>query len=194
MSVYTLVLFAHILGVLGLFIGVGLEWATLLRLRQAQTMNQVRERIGLIGVQERLPQIGLLLILLAGIYMTATRWGWTTPWILVSLAVFVVIGALGGGLIDRRLGAIRRAALDEGSAESIPLALQAQIVDPVLWTALQVAAMLALGVVFLMTNKPDLLVSLIALVVAIGLGVVFARPWRRPREAKDPMRGATPGA
>jgi len=183
MSLYTLALFVHILGVLGLFTGVGLEWATLLRLRQAQTMPQVRERVGLIGVQERFPQIGLLLILLAGIYMTATAWGWNTPWILVSLGTLVVIGALGGGLVDRQLGVIKQAVMAGGAIDSIPATLQSQIADPMPWTALQTATWLALGVVFLMTNKPDLPVSLITVVVAAVLGVAFGQPWRRPVKA-----------
>ena len=184
MNDYTLALFAHILGVLGLFIGIGLDWTTILRLRRAQTMAQVREQTNLVGAQTRLIQFSLLLVLLAGAYLVETAWVWNTPWIYVSLGSLFVIGAFGGGLIDRRLRAIQRAAASEKASESIPAALQAQIADPVLWGVLQTAAFIALGVVFLMTNKPDLIISLITLAVAIILGVVSAQLWRRPREAQ----------
>ena len=49
MSVYTLALFAHLLGVLSLFIGMGLQWTITLRLRRARTVAQVREWSSLIG-------------------------------------------------------------------------------------------------------------------------------------------------
>ena len=91
MAFYSLALFAHIVGVLGLFIAIGLVLIGVLRLQQAQTVAQVRERINLTSIQGRLLPIASLLILLAGIYMTVTTWGWTTPWIDVSLAALVVI-------------------------------------------------------------------------------------------------------
>lgn len=193
MNDYTLALFAHILGVLALFIGVGLEWTTLHCLRRAETMAQVRKRIGLLGgLPVRLPPLGLLLVLAAGVYMAATAWDWNTPWILAALAAFVLIGVLGGGVIDRRLGAIREAAHAAASPEPIPPELERRIADPVLWTALQTAGFIAVGVVFLMTNKPGALASLTTLAVAIVLGVVTARPWRRPRLRAALAEEATP--
>ena len=79
MSLYALALFAHIVGVLGLFLAIGLVWISMLWLHQAQTTAQVRERVRLASFQERLLPAASVLILLAGVYMTATTWGWTTP-------------------------------------------------------------------------------------------------------------------
>ena len=192
MSFYTLALFAHILGVLGVFVGIAFDWTTILRLRRARTVALVREVTGLVGFQERLIQISSLLLLIAGIYMTVTTWGWRTPWILPSLAALIVMAALGGGVYGRRLAAIHKAA--EASDGTIPPALQRRIADPVLLTSVQTAGMLGLGVVFLMTNKPDLLASLIALAVALVLGVVSAQPWRRPRDARALVKEAQAGS
>jgi uncharacterized membrane protein len=192
MNDYTLALFAHILGALALFIGVGLEWTTLQRLRRAETMAQVREWIVLLrGVPMRLPPIGLLLILAAGVYMAATAWDWNAPWILAALAAFVLIGVLGGGVIDRRLVAIREAARATAALGEIPPELERRITDPVLWTALQTAGFTAVGVVFLMTNKPGALGSLTTLALATVLGVVTARPWRRPHKDGASLERAT---
>ncbi len=41
MSLYALALFAHIVGVLGLFMALGLLWISMLWLQQAQTTAQV---------------------------------------------------------------------------------------------------------------------------------------------------------
>lgn len=42
MSWYTVALFAHIVGVLTLFITMGLQWLSTLRLRQAESISQAR--------------------------------------------------------------------------------------------------------------------------------------------------------
>jgi hypothetical protein len=84
MSFYTLALFAHILGVLGLFIGIGLQWTSVLRFRRAQFVAQVREWTSLTSLLGILMPAASLLILVAGSYMTVTTWGWRTPWIDVS--------------------------------------------------------------------------------------------------------------
>jgi hypothetical protein len=190
MTFYSLALFAHIVGVLGLFIAIGLMWINILRLQQAQTISQVRERISLASIQEGLLPAASVLILLAGIYMTVNTWGWKTPWIDVSLAALVVVGALGGSVINRRLKAIRIASSTaEDPAALIPAELKRQITDTVLWTAVQTNGFIGLGVVFLMTTKPDLVGSLITLAVSLVLGVVSAQLWH-PRETTVPMREA----
>jgi len=188
MSVYTVALFFHILGVLGLFAGTALDWTTILRLRRVQSVALVREVTSLVPFQSRLTQISLLLILIAGVYMTVKNWEWSTPWILPSLGALVVMGALGGGVIGRRLAVIRNAAA--ASDGTIPPALQRQTASPVLLTTSQTSGMIGLGVVFLMTIKPDLLTSLIALAVALVLGVLSAQLWPRPRVAAAPVKEA----
>ena len=194
MSLYTLALFAHILGVLGVFVGISLDWATILRLRRARTVALVREVTSLVGFQARLIQISSLLLLIAGIYMTVTTWGRGTPWILVSLAALIVIGALSGGVNGRRLRAIQKAAAGESSDATIPPALQRQMADPILLTSVQTAGAVGLGAVFLMTTKPAWPGSLITLAVAVVLGVVSAQPWRRPREARALVQEAQAGS
>ena len=194
MSNYTLALFAHILGVLGVFVGIALDWATILRLRRARTVALVREVTSLVGFQTRLTQLSSLLLLVAGTYLTVTAWEWRTPWIVVSLAALIVIGALSGGVNGGRLKAIRKAAEAEASSAPIPPALQRRMADPVLLISVQTAVMVGLGAVFLMTIKPDWPGSLITLAVAVGLGVLSAQPWRRPREARGQVPEAQPGS
>jgi uncharacterized membrane protein len=124
--------------------------------------------------------------------MTATTWSWGTPWILVSLAGLLLIGVLANSVGSQRLRAIARAAAHEASSEGIPPALQRQIADPILLIGLQTAGMIGLGVVFLMTTKPDLFGSLLTLAVAIVLGVGSALLWPRSRAARGRAK-AIPG-
>lgn len=194
MSLYTLALFAHILGVLGLFVGLSFIWAGVLRLRRARTVAQVREGIGLTGLVRGLVPTASVLILVAGIYMTVTAWDSDPPWIVLSLVALVVMGVLGGVVSARRLSAIEKAAAVEDVAGPIPPTLQRRIVDPLLLTSVQTAGILGLGVVFLMTARPDLPGSLITLAVALVLGPVSAQFWRRPAGARVLVEGAAPGS
>jgi hypothetical protein len=84
-SVYSISLFLHVVGALGLFGAIALEWAG---------HEHPRRMSGPSG----------LAILASGIYMTATRWGFQ-PWIVLGLAGMVVIAALGPALA-RRSGAV----------------------------------------------------------------------------------------
>ena len=182
MNLYTLALFAHLLGVLGLFINLGLQWTSVFRLRRARTVSQVREWTSLLGGLGKLGPISAGLLLVAGMYMTATAWGLSTSWILVSLVTLLLLMALGMAVPFRRLKAIGRAVAEAEAPDGvIPSAMQRQIHDPLLWTSVQVMGSMALGVVWLMTTKPDLVGSLLVLAVALVLGVVSAQPWRHPR-------------
>jgi hypothetical protein len=188
MSNHTLALLGHIVGVLGLYAGLALDWATILRLRRVQTVAVAREVTSLVRIQTRIIQFSGLLVLITGIYMTVTAWGWGTPWILVSLGGLVVMGALSGGVDGSRLAAIRKAA--DTSEGVISPALQRRMADPILLTSVQTASMVGLGVVLLMTIKPDLIGSLITLAAALVLGVMSAQPWRRSREVKAQVHEA----
>jgi uncharacterized membrane protein len=193
MSLYTLALFAHILGIFGLFVGMGLQWTIALRLRRAQTLSQVREWSSLVRGVGRLSAVSGVVILAAGIYMMAVSWSLSTPWIVVSLAAILIMMILGMGVTARRLMAIRRAvAAVDATAEVISQQLRGQIHDPALWISAQMAASTALGVVFLMTAKPGLNGSLLATAIALTLGaivgVVSVRHWQNQRVPSIPVK------
>jgi len=114
-----------------------------------------------------------LIILLTGIYMSATRWG-AQGWIVVGLAGMVLIAVLGAAVSGRRAGAIASAL----PAEDGPIspALGRQVHAPVLALALGVRTGLFLGVVFIMSTTPTLAGSLAALAVAGVVGLAAAAP------------------
>src|SRR6266576_6113777 len=108
MTDYTIALFLHIVGALGMFVALAFEWVAWAGLRRSATVPEARGWLGLLGLVRRVGPASLGLILVAGLYMTATVVGWTA-WILVGLASFVVIAALGGISNGRSLPAIERA-------------------------------------------------------------------------------------
>ncbi len=64
-------------GALGLFVALGIEWTALLRLRGAATVEQAREWLGLFALVRRLGPASLVVVLLAGMYLAGTTWGFT---------------------------------------------------------------------------------------------------------------------
>ena len=170
---YHVALFAHITGALMYFVGVGLEVIVLRNLRRAQSVGQVRVWLQTGRGTIKLFRLSTVLILVAGVYMTLTVWGVWTPWIDVALIALIVFNALGPLVNGRRFRAIGQAMGALGSVASegdITGDLKRRIYDPTLRTSIHVMAAAALGIVFLMTVKPDLVGSLATMVAAIAVG------------------------
>jgi Predicted integral membrane protein (DUF2269) len=170
MSTYNIVLFLHVSGAIGYFIGIGTWLFILVGLRRAQRVEQVRALTNLTGWLGPFLGISVLLILATGLYMALTAWSLQTGWIGVALISLVVIAPLSTALIEPRRRAIARLA---GEAPDGPLSqsLEQRTHDSILATALQTVAALLLGIVFLMTTKPSFIGALIVMVVALALGL-----------------------
>jgi hypothetical protein len=65
-TLYSVVLFIHVIGMLGLFIGMGLQWIVIYRLRRAVTVTHVRDWLGLLAFNGRLSMASTVLIIGAG--------------------------------------------------------------------------------------------------------------------------------
>src|SRR5213593_2186165 len=175
MSLYALAVFLHIVGALGLFAALGLEWAGLLNLRRAGSAGQAQEWARLLASVRKVAGPAVLTILVTGIYLMATRWG-GQGWIGVGFGGLVLIALLGATLTGRRTGAIVRAATSD------PASLGDRVRDPVLIVSAWLRTALALGVVFIMTTKPAAAGAVTALGVAVVLGLAAGFPaWTRGR-------------
>ena len=181
MSVYAMVVFLHIVGALGLFAALGLEWASLYNLRRVATAGQVREWAKLLSALRLVGGPSALTILVTGIYLMATRWG-GQGWIGVGLGGLVLIAALGGALTGRRSAAIVHAAATEDGA--ISATLGHRLHDPVLLLSAWLRTALGLGIVFVMSIKPSAAWALTAMGVALVVGLAAGLPsWSRGRRA-----------
>lgn len=182
MTLYSLALFAHIIGVLGLFIAIGVESMSMIFLRRARTVAQVREWAGATTAMDKVHPVATLLILGGGLYMTVAVWGWSTAWIDLSLLVVLALSVLGPLVNGRRFRAIHAAA-EAAPAGSVPAELARRIEDPVLWTSLCTMSGIAVGIVALMTFKPALGGTVVILAVAGALGLALSRGAGRTRAA-----------
>ena len=178
MTLYPVALFLHIVGALGLFTALALEWTSLRQLRRAATAEQAREWLGAVRLVRLVGPASLVVLLVPGLYMTATAWGWV-PWITVALGAMALLPPLGAfnGLRLARIGPVV-------AAEQGPLSpgVRRRLREPLLWTSVQTRAALVLGIVFLMTVKPDLSGALLTVGTAVVLGLAASWPaWGRAR-------------
>src|SRR6266849_2723973 len=108
MSIYTIVLFLHVSGAIGYFIGIGIWLFGLATIRRAQRVEQVRAITNLIAMSGPLFAISVLLILVTGLYMALTVWSLQTAWIAVALISLVIMAPFGTAIIEPRRRAIDR--------------------------------------------------------------------------------------
>jgi hypothetical protein len=196
---YQTALFLHILGVLGFFIALGVSYTAVLGVRRAQTIQSIRLWTSATnGVNRILFPLSGLLILVAGIYMVQTEWSERAPWASVALIALFIL-AIGAPVTQgRRLAALRRSAAAQPESAPVTDALWAQAHDAVTWVSVNASAALAIGIVYLMTLKPDALGSVIALLIAPVVGMVFGfltqgRSAAATALAPTPAPALTPG-
>lgn len=178
MNSYSIALFLHVVGALGFFVALGLEWTSLRHLQRATTTEQVREWLRVPAEMGRMGMIAMLTLLVAGFYMMAAAWH-GAAWIIVTLGAIVLMIV---AMVPARRGmaAIGKTAGTERGAVSP--ALSQLLHDPLLEISLQTRVAMTLGIVFLMTTKPGWGGSLLSMAVAIVLGLASA--WSLPRRAQ----------
>jgi hypothetical protein len=171
MALYPYALFFHIVGVIGLFISMSLELAIVFRLRAAQTTAQIHEWMAINRAIEKILPISALLILVSGLTMLFTVWGWGQAWIDLSLGLLIVVGVLGAVINAPRIKAIQK-AVEAAPAGPVPASLQKLISDPVLRAYALIPGFMALGAVSLMTLKLDWIGSAVVIIIALIVGIV----------------------
>ena len=169
MSFHSLALFLHLLGVLALFAGITLEQTGLRQLRNAPSLAQVREWIGLLRGLRRIDAPAGLTVLASGGYL-AQHGGGHHAWVAAGVVGMVLMAALGAIVGRPRFLAIV-AALPATDGPVTPL-LRSRIDDPVLRATGAMRAALGLGVVFDMVVKPPTAGAVSAIVVALVIGAV----------------------
>ena len=75
MSFYFFVLFLHITGAMGIFVGMGLEWLIVHNFKRATTYSQALQWTDSFRLLPAIFSISSILILASGIYMWAETWG-----------------------------------------------------------------------------------------------------------------------
>jgi hypothetical protein len=168
MNSFSIALFLHIVGALGVSVALGLEWIGLSQIRMATLPEEIHSLLGVVKSTTRLGFASMLATVITGFYMVLAGLGWV-PWILV------VIGALMLAMVVARiLTAPRMAAIAHLLAtEKSPLSntFHNLVNDPFLWASIQTRVAIVLGIIFLKIATPDLGGSLLTIGLAIALGI-----------------------
>ena len=176
MTMRSIALFAHLVGMLALFAGLVIEWLCVERLRA----DEPGPPMFTVRVLERLPRvtgIAVALILLSGIPLAARIGVFRAAFVGVSFVGMVFMAALGGVALRPLLRAVkerRRTGAD-------PVTELRQLASrPFLRASLRIRVWIALAIVYLMVAKPDLFECIVILGIAPLVAVVgnIARgPW-----------------
>jgi hypothetical protein len=193
MQVYTLALFVHIVGVLGVLVGVGVWLFAVAALRRAEQVAQVRALAGLTVASGNVAVGGVLLLTAGGVYMALTAWSLEATWIIVATISFVLLAPFGAFVLDPRIRALAKAAAAAPDG-SLPVSLSERVRDPILGIGLNLYVAVLLGIVFLMTTKPPVVVvSILVMVAAALLGLASALPlWWAARSSSSMRKTRTP--
>jgi len=176
---YHVALYFHILGAFGLIAAITVEAIGLRGLRGATRRDDALMWLGISrGIVTRLAPASLGLILVSGLYMTATTWG-PRGWILAALASLVLLAIVGAFSTGMRMARIGPAV--GGSQGPLSDELRSRLRDPILLTSLWVRSAIVLGIALLMTLKPAGLPSLVIIVLAIAIGLLAGQLAARRR-------------
>lgn len=172
MDLYSLALFAHIVAAIGVFAGVSAWLYSSLIYARATRVEEVRPVASLSAGAGSVTIISLPVLAAAGLYMALTVWGVWSGWLIVATVAFLLLAPVGALVIDPRMRAITRLA-NQAPDGPLPENLRRRARDPLLYTGLETYISYLFGVVFIMTNKPDVVTSIWAMLVAllVGLGV-----------------------
>ena len=156
---------------IGLFVGLALEGFVSIRIGRAADAEQMRFFTRAFDRLRRIFIPSFAGILFGGLYL-GYRYGGGTFWIPAALIATLAIMIIGGLMTGRPMGRLKKATMNADVAFD-SLSTQAKSRQVALSYGLR--AGLALGIVFLMTAKPDLWPSIFALVVGCiaGLAVAF---------------------
>ena len=149
---YDIALFLHIGGVLALFAAMTIEGIALRGLRHAITGDEARTWLGLLRPTRLIGPAALVLILLPGLYLAADI-SVGGGWIAIGLLGFLAIAIIGGAVTGRRMsvvGPVLGRAQGPLSDDLLRLAG-----DRALAASYAVRLAIAIGIVWLMTLKPD---------------------------------------
>ncbi len=172
MSIWSAVLFIHVLSAMSLFAALTLEAAVLLRIRSS--LNAPQARAGVLGFH-RLRAIAMpafLGVLGSGLFL-GYRYGRGSAWVPASLIAMLLIMLVGGTVTGIKMARLKKLVSTTGEAAAVQsLLLRTREGALVLSYGFRLG--LAIGIVFLMTVQPGLALSAAALAGAAFVGLILA--------------------
>jgi hypothetical protein len=168
MTLRALFLFIHVVFSMGVFGSLAIEGALLWRLGRLTGTAQRRHVLNRFRLFRVLIPLTLAPTVMSGMYLVRTVWGWRAAWINTAFASLVFAVVAGGATTALRIARLQRAGVGRGS--SGPYRDDGR--DAILSVSFVMRIAMFIGIVFLMTVKPGLETSLIAMSTATAAGLV----------------------
>jgi len=172
----SLVLFVHVVGVLALFVGLGLEWLSLDAVQRASVRAEALRWVRVSVAVPRVTGMATAIIVASGFYLGSRVAVLGDGWMLGSYAALLIMGIIAGPVTRSRMRVLQRLASD--SSDGGVTTLQSAASDALLRVSLRVRVAFGLAVVYLMIGKPDAGECLVVLSLACILAIVMTVPKR----------------
>jgi hypothetical protein len=187
MNSYRLIVFAHVLGAMGLFVSLALERVADSRLRASSTLEQAREWSRLFGVPTVLTLPSVLVAVASGIYLATASGSWSLPWVRPAVPTIIAIAVLGGIVGPRRKRLV--AALAAG-AGVVSHELRSSMADPLFAASWRLRTALLAALLFEMCARPEGPAALLWLAAFALAGLGWTLPaWGRTAEPLKSSNG-----
>ncbi|GAA1994720.1 hypothetical protein [Catenulispora subtropica] len=168
-----LLLFGHVVGVVVLVAGIGLEVYAVSAASRATTVAELRLAVRPARVLPAMMPLATLLMTGCGLALVAHdgefRFG--DAWVVASIGIVVAISVVGGGFSGRPATRLLDAA-DAAPEGPLPPHLAGLVRDPILLASARITAIAAVWAVWLMSVRPHAGGTLISLAVATLLSMI----------------------
>lgn len=168
-------LFGHVIGVVVLVAGIGLEVYAVAAANRAATVAELRLAIRPARVLPVLIPLATLLMTGCGLTLVAHdpdfRFG--DAWVVAAIGIVVAVSVVGGGFSGRPATRLLDAA-DAAPAGPLPPHLAALVRDPILLASSRITAIAAVWAIWLMSVRPHAAGTLVSLTVALLLSSIAA--------------------
>jgi hypothetical protein len=176
----SVVLFTHVVAMIALLAGLALEWLGLNGLQRSVTRLEGMTWVRLTLAVQRVFGAALGITVLSGFNLGGRVGMLGAGWMIASYGALLLIG-LSGGLLARSLIRALRQAVRDPSDRTFA-AVQASASRKLPRVSLHVRMALALGIAYLMIDKPDIGVSLAIIAIALVFALLVSLQ-KRPAQS-----------
>jgi uncharacterized membrane protein len=145
-ALHRVLLSVHLLGVFIMLMGIGLLMTTVIGLRKAQTVEQLRQALFAGRLVEKIMPLGVVIVLAAGIWMAFLKdpdYKWYSAWIITAFVLVIAFTINGALNIGKKMERLAGEAF-KGSGGPLSPKLRAMSQDP--W--LHYTSWSGIGVIF----------------------------------------------
>ncbi|MEO8399274.1 MAG: hypothetical protein ABI550_05580 [Ignavibacteriaceae bacterium] len=180
---YTIFVYLHIVGALVLFSAMGIEWLCLTNLRKSSTHESIMLWLKNAMVLRKFFTTAFFLLLISGVYMMFELWH-NAGFAIIGLIGLLALAITGGAVSGKKLGEIAKSAAQDEAVMSLPELIN-KVHAPFFWESFIIRTFAALGIVYTMKFKTDLVDSIIAVVIGIVVGFIIAKASESPKAVKQ---------